>query len=267
MEMDGRSQSVLSVFLRGNRGQRWNAVYATMRKRWCSYMDLQHAAELWVKWGRITPKLFVSHGMQKRSGFQGSVGSCCWKMVNRVVIGNNLVYKKRHVEGGGSETDTFGLYWIVPPCSCSPISSCNSVCTAWHEAFSRVAKMSRWGWKSLSSCVCVFSCGSCVLVKRWSDVPAALRRGVRAQAVIVQTLCSCPSVCVSVNVSVWQVAYFLSSVATKPHFAGCTSRSLLPRSGLIPLWATAHHLVSLTHTGLRHRCLGPFLHVCECLCE
>lgn len=48
----------------------------------------------------------------------------------------------------------------------------------------------------------------------------------------------------------------------KATFTGCTSRSVLCRSGPVPsAFVVLCLFVSLTHTGLQHRCLGP-LYTC-----
>ena len=68
--------------------------------------------------------------------------------------------------------------------------------------------------------------------------------------------------------------YLLSSVVMKPHLLAAHQDHSC-RSGPIPPCLSARHLVSLTHTGLQHRCLGPLCmcasvfarkSVCVCVC-
>lgn len=93
-----------------------------------------------------------------------------------------------------------------------------------------------------------------------------------AYLLLLHSLCVHVCMNVSVSVSVWQVMFLLSYVVIYWLHIKITSHLLWPNSALSSS-LSAHHLVSLTHTGLQHRCLGRLcmcasvvVWMCACMC-
>lgn len=184
----------------------------------------------------------------------------------------------------GVVTENVPAQWkrYVLHAAASYIYYCNTVCITWYEAvywsiykaFWWLYKVQNFRVKWLPLCFLIYKsmfhiyvwmknmirCPSCMSPSANSNSWSQGKRRFLLDLLLMYSVSFC------VYVFVYPSDKFCTCCCDKDTFAGCTSRSLLlhlrPNSSLpFSLCVAARHLVSLTHTGLQHRCLGPL-----CMC-